>query len=81
MASRWATTRPRCSRLEAGKPLESDCLTEAVIELADQLDLAVPHTRTLHACVKLLDAQLRPSASAPAPPADDGLIRRGVARG
>jgi 2-dehydropantoate 2-reductase len=40
--------------VEAGKPLEIDCLTEAVIELADQLDIPVPHTRTLHACVTLL---------------------------
>jgi 2-dehydropantoate 2-reductase len=58
--------------VEAGKPLEIDCLTAAVIELADQLGIPVPHTRTLHACVKLLEARVcrgsRPApAAAPAP--------------
>jgi 2-dehydropantoate 2-reductase len=43
--------------VEAGKPLEIDCLTAAVIELAEQLAIPVPHTRTLHACVKLLEAR------------------------
>jgi 2-dehydropantoate 2-reductase len=40
--------------LEAGKPLELDCMTGAVIELAGKLGVGVPHTRTVHACVKLL---------------------------
>jgi len=44
--------------VEAAKPLEIDCLTEAVIELAGQLEIPVPHTRTLHACVKLLEARV-----------------------
>jgi 2-dehydropantoate 2-reductase len=46
--------------LEAGKPLELDCMTGAVIELADKLGVGVPHTRTVHACVKLLDQLARP---------------------
>jgi hypothetical protein len=29
-----------------------------VIELADRLGIPVPHTRTLYACTKLLDATL-----------------------
>ena len=41
--------------LEAGKPLELGCLSGAVIELADRLDVAVPHTRTVYACVELLE--------------------------
>jgi 2-dehydropantoate 2-reductase len=41
--------------LEAGKPLELGCMTGAVIELADRVGVAVPHTRTVHACAKLLD--------------------------
>jgi 2-dehydropantoate 2-reductase len=41
--------------LEARKPLELDCMTGAVIELADRLGVGVPHIRTVHACVKLLD--------------------------
>jgi 2-dehydropantoate 2-reductase len=43
--------------LEAGKPLELDCLSGAVIELADRLGVDVPHVRTVHACAKLLAAQ------------------------
>jgi 2-dehydropantoate 2-reductase len=53
--------------VEAGRPLEIDCLTAAVVELADQLGIAVPHTRTLHACVKLLEARVCAPAEAPAP--------------
>jgi 2-dehydropantoate 2-reductase len=49
--------------LEAGKPLELDCMTGAVIELAGKLGVGVPHTRTVHACVKLLDHLRRPAAN------------------
>lgn len=52
--------------LEAGKPLELDCMTGAVIELADYLEIPVPHTRTVYACVKMLDALRRRAAAAPA---------------
>ncbi len=45
--------------LEGGKPLELDCMTGAVIELADRLGVPVPHTRTVHACAKLLDSRRR----------------------
>jgi 2-dehydropantoate 2-reductase len=41
--------------LEAGKRLEVDCLTGAVVELADYLEVDVPHLRAVHACVSLLD--------------------------
>jgi 2-dehydropantoate 2-reductase len=41
--------------LEAGKPLEYECMTGAIVELAALLELPVPHTETLHACVKLVD--------------------------
>jgi len=43
--------------LEAGKPLELDCLSGAVIELADRFGVDVPHVRTVHACAKLLAAR------------------------
>ena len=43
--------------LEAGKPLELDCLSGAVIELADRFGIGVPHVRTVHACAKLLAAR------------------------
>jgi 2-dehydropantoate 2-reductase len=49
--------------LEAGKQLELDCMSGAVIELADKLGLATPHTRAVHACAKLLDVQVRKPAN------------------
>ena len=44
--------------LEAGKRLELECMTGAIVELAGRLGVDVPHTSTVHACVQLLD-QLR----------------------
>ncbi|HEY1480486.1 MAG TPA: 2-dehydropantoate 2-reductase [Gaiellales bacterium] len=41
--------------LEAGKPLELDCMTGAIVELAGILEIAVPHTETVHACARMLD--------------------------
>jgi 2-dehydropantoate 2-reductase len=41
--------------LEAGKPLEIGCLSGAVLELADRLGVPAPATRTLHACIQLLE--------------------------
>jgi 2-dehydropantoate 2-reductase len=41
--------------IEAGKRLELDCMTGAIVELAEQLNIDVPHVRTVHACAKLLD--------------------------
>jgi 2-dehydropantoate 2-reductase len=41
--------------LEAGKRLEFECMTGAVVELAEHVAVAVPHTRSVHACVQLLD--------------------------
>jgi 2-dehydropantoate 2-reductase len=43
--------------LEAGKPLEIDCLSGAVVELAERLGVDVPHTRAVHVCLRLLDAR------------------------
>jgi 2-dehydropantoate 2-reductase len=40
---------------EAGKPLESDCLTGAVVEIADALGVPVPSTRVLHSLIKALE--------------------------
>jgi len=39
--------------LDAAKPLEIDCLTGAVIEIADLLGMAVPRTRAVDAAVRL----------------------------
>jgi 2-dehydropantoate 2-reductase len=41
--------------LEAGKRLEVGCITGAVVELAARVGVDVPHIRTIHACVLLLD--------------------------
>jgi 2-dehydropantoate 2-reductase len=38
---------------ESGKPLEIDCLTGAVIEIAEMLDVPVPQTRAVDAAVRL----------------------------
>ncbi len=41
--------------LEAGKRLELDCMTGAVVELADRLGIDVPHVQAVDACARLLD--------------------------
>jgi len=41
--------------LEAGKRLEIDCMTGAVVELAAHLGIEVPHVQAVHACAALLD--------------------------
>jgi 2-dehydropantoate 2-reductase len=70
--------------LQACKRLELDCMTGAIVELAERLNIDVPHTRTVHACAKLLD-QLRaerrsqPEGSIDAP--DQGDPARSSDRG
>jgi 2-dehydropantoate 2-reductase len=49
--------------LEAGKRLELDCMTGAIVELAERLRIDVPHIRTVHACAKLLDHLATPQRS------------------
>jgi ketopantoate reductase len=39
---------------EAGKQLEVDCMTGAVIEIADRLGLAVTWTRAVHARIETI---------------------------
>lgn len=51
--------------LERGRPLELDCLTGAIIELADRLGVPVPHMKAVHACLSLM-ASLRWTSAAPA---------------
>ena len=41
--------------VEAGRRLEFECMTGAVIELANRLGIEVPHLKTVHACIKQLD--------------------------
>jgi 2-dehydropantoate 2-reductase len=49
--------------LEAGRPLELESIVGAVVELGDKLDIPVPHTRTVYACVKLLSTNVADSTS------------------
>jgi 2-dehydropantoate 2-reductase len=49
--------------LEAGKPLELDCMTGALVELAGLLGVEAPHTRTVHVCTGLLDTINRSAAT------------------
>jgi 2-dehydropantoate 2-reductase len=42
--------------LEAGRPMELDAIAGAVIELGERMGIDMPHTRSVYACTKLLDA-------------------------
>ena len=44
--------------LELGRPMELDPVVGAVVELGDKLGVAMPHTRTVYASTKLLEATL-----------------------
>jgi 2-dehydropantoate 2-reductase len=45
---------------EAGRPMEIEAIVGAVVELGERLDVPMPATRAVYACVKLLDQQNRP---------------------
>ncbi|MCU1274387.1 MAG: panE, 2-dehydropantoate 2-reductase [Bryobacterales bacterium] len=45
--------------LEAGRPLELEAIVGAALELGDRLGIAMPHTRTVYACAKLLEKHRR----------------------
>jgi 2-dehydropantoate 2-reductase len=45
--------------IEAGKPLELDCLTGAVLEIGSKLGLDLPHVESVHACAQLSDSLRR----------------------
>jgi 2-dehydropantoate 2-reductase len=51
--------------LEAGRPMELEAVVGAVVELGERLGIAMPATRALYACAKLLDERSR-QRSAPA---------------
>jgi 2-dehydropantoate 2-reductase len=53
--------------LEAGKPLEYECMTTAVIEIARHLDVDVTRIEVLNACVALLDRRTQQQGRAPSP--------------
>ncbi len=45
--------------LEAGRPMELQAVVGAVLELGDRLGVAMPHTRTIYACTRLMDELAR----------------------
>ena len=45
--------------LEAGRPLELEPIVGATVELGERLGVAMPATRAVYACVKLLDERRR----------------------
>lgn len=45
--------------LEAGRRLELDAIVGAALELGERLGVAMPHTRAVYACTKLLESQRR----------------------
>jgi 2-dehydropantoate 2-reductase len=42
--------------LEAGRPMELESVVGAVVELGELLDIAMPHTRAVYGCTKLLES-------------------------
>ncbi len=42
--------------LEAGRPMEIEPVVGAVVELGERLGIRMPHTRTVYACARLLEA-------------------------
>ncbi len=49
--------------IEMRRPTEVDSVVGAVVELADKLGVPLPHTRTVYACVRLLEKQVLAGAS------------------
>jgi 2-dehydropantoate 2-reductase len=45
--------------IEAGKPTELEAIVGAVIELSEKLGLSLPVTKSVYACVKLLEERMR----------------------
>jgi 2-dehydropantoate 2-reductase len=42
---------------EHGKPLEYECMSGAVLELADLLEVQAPTLRAIHACIDLIESK------------------------
>ncbi len=47
--------------VEARRPVELEAIVGAVVELGGKMELPMPHTRAVYACVKLLDRSIRES--------------------
>ena len=55
--------------IDAGRPLEIDCIVGAVVELGELLNVPVPATRHVYALTKLLDESTQAVAAARTSPA------------
>jgi 2-dehydropantoate 2-reductase len=44
--------------LEAGRPMEIEAIVGAVVELGERMNVPMPHTRSVYACIKLLERNL-----------------------
>jgi 2-dehydropantoate 2-reductase len=51
--------------LEAGRPMEIEAVVGAVVELGERLGVAIPATRAVYACVKMLDEHRRQRENSP----------------
>ena len=51
--------------MEAARPLELEAIVGAIVELGDKMKLAMPYTRAVYACAKLLDKGIRESHRGP----------------
>ena len=50
--------------LEAGRPMELEAVVGAVVELGERLGVAMPYTRTVYACTRLLSINSSPLEAA-----------------
>jgi 2-dehydropantoate 2-reductase len=70
--------------LEAGRPLELEAVVGAVVGIGERLGVAMPHTKSVYACTKLLEkmSAKRPQepAAQPAPSAGELLSETGRQR-
>jgi len=49
--------------LEAGRPMELEALVGTLVELGERVGLAMPYTRTVYSCAKLLGQSVTPPPS------------------
>lgn len=65
--------------VEAGRPLETEALVGAVIELGEMLGIPTPSIRSIYAAVKLLEQRYRSPHTSVIPGTDTPVPRTAVA--
>jgi 2-dehydropantoate 2-reductase len=53
--------------LEADRPMELEAIVGSVVELGERIGVAMPHTRSVYACTKLLAQSQSPAAKSFSP--------------